>query len=375
MIQIILGTFQLLAPSELAFIFLFILYSIGRIQDMQKNIANLSKRKKIALLLLVVFILVVFESLLLMLRFNRINKYKPEIIGVSFSQIQAERYGSDWRANYIAILDDLNFKQLRIPAYWNRIEVSKGNYDFTELDWMVNEAGKRNANVTILVGQKSIRYPECFYPEWVDKTNTSKTSQDAVDMIKAVVQRYKNNKTVTAWQLENEFVLKSFGECPANMLNGKQLKKELEALREIDSSRPVLISQSDQYGFPVQGPLAETIGFSMYKWSWKKEIGYYKYPQDGTFFWWKAGILSALRDQNLKIHELQAEAWGPVGNENLDYSESMRSMNPRQFEENINYARQTKIREFDLWGAEWWWHLKQQGKNEMWYAVKKIVNN
>ena len=375
MIQIILGTFQLLAPSELAFIFLFILYSIGRIQDMQKNIANLSKRKKIALLLLVVFILVVFESLLLMLRFNRINKYKPEIIGVSFSQIQAERYGSDWRANYIAILDDLNFKQLRIPAYWNRIEVSKGNYDFTELDWMVNEAGKRNANVTILVGQKSIRYPECFYPEWVDKTNTSKTSQDAVDMIKAVVQRYKNNKTVTAWQLENEFVLKSFGECPANMLNGKQLKKELEALREIDSSRPVLISQSDQYGFPVQGPLADTIGFSMYKWSWKKEIGYYKYPQDGTFFWWKAGILSALRDQNLKIHELQAEAWGPVGNENLDYSESMRSMNPRQFEENINYARQTKIREFDLWGAEWWWHLKQQGKNEMWYAVKKIVNN
>jgi hypothetical protein len=310
-----------------------------------------------------------------MLRFNRINKYKPEIIGVSFSQIQAERYGSDWRANYIAILDDLNFKQLRIPAYWNRIEASKGNYDFTELDWMVNEAGKRNANVTILVGQKNIRYPECFYPEWVDKTNTSKTSQDAVDMVKAVVQRYKNNKTVTAWQLENEFVLKSFGECPANMLNGKQLKKELEALREIDSSRPVLISQSDQYGFPVQGPLADTIGFSMYKWSWKKEIGYYKYPQDGTFFWWKAGILSALRDQNIKIHELQAEAWGPVGNENLDYSESMRSMNPRQFEENINYARQTKIREFDLWGAEWWWHLKQQGKNKMWYAVKKIVNN
>jgi hypothetical protein len=50
-------------------------------------------------------------------------------------------------------------------------------------------------------------------------------------------------------------------------------------------------------------------------------------------------------------------------------------MNPKQLEENINYARQTKIREFDLWGAEWWWHLKQQGKNEMWYAVKKIVNN
>ena len=340
---------------------------------MTEKIKHLKTYKKIFLVLLLVFLLVLSETFLLMLRFNRINKLKPEIIGVSFSQIQAERFGSDWKQNYLDVLDDLNFKQLRLPAYWNRIEPSKGNYDFTELDWMLDEASKRNAKVTILVGQKNIRYPECFYPEWVNTKDTSSTSADAVNYVKKVVERYKDKKTITAWQLENEFILKAFGDCPKNMLTSKQLKKELQALRSIDNSRPVLLSQSDQYGFPIQGPFGEIFGFSMYKWSWKKEIGYYKYPQSGEYFWWKAGIISALKNQSIKIHELQGEAWGPMGNEYLDYSESLRSMNPKQFKENIEYARQTRIKEFDLWGAEWWWHLKQQGQNDMWETVKKLT--
>jgi hypothetical protein len=341
---------------------------------MLKKFTLLSKKKKIAAILLLVLTLVLLETFLLMLRYNRINKYKPEIIGVSFSQIQAERYGSDWRANYVALLDDLNFKQLRIAAYWNRIEPTKGSFDFSEVDWMVDEASKRNAKVTIVVGQKTIRYPECYYPEWVDTSNTPETSEAAVDMIKKVVERYKDNSAVGAWQLENEFVLKSFGECPANMLNSRQLEKELKALRSIDSKRNVLISQSDQYGFPILGPVGDKIGFSLYKWSWKKEIGYYKYPQDGTFFWWKSGIFSALRNKEVKIHELQAEAWGPLGNEYLDYQEAQRSMNPKQLAENIKYARQTKIKEFDLWGSEWWWHLKQQGNNGMWDSIRDLVD-
>ncbi len=341
---------------------------------MIKKFRKLGTAKKTLIILLIIMAFIFFESLLLMLRFNRTNKYKPEIIGVSFSQIQAERFGSDWRQNYLGVLDDLQFKQLRLPAYWNRIEATKGNYDFSELDWMISEAEKRNAKVTILVGQKNIRYPECFYPEWVDTNDTNKTSAEAVEYVKQVVSRYKDNKTITAWQLENEFILKAFGECPKNMLTGKQLSKELMALKSVDSTRPVLVSQSDQYGFPIQGPFGNIFGFSMYKWSWKKEIGYYKYPQTGEYFWWKAGIISVLKKQSIKIHELQAEAWGPKGNEYLDYNEAMRSMNPAQFKENIQYARQTRIREFDLWGAEWWWYLKQKGHNEMWQSVKTLIN-
>ncbi len=335
---------------------------------------KLKTYKKVSIILLLFFVLIIFETFLLMLRFNRINKLRPEIIGVSFSQVQAERYGSDWRQNYLGVLDDLGFKKLRIAAYWDRVEKDKGNFDFSEIDWMLSEAEKRNAKVTLVVGQKNIRYPECFYPQWVNTKDTNATSDQAVNYVQKVIERYKNNPTIKNWQLENEFILKAFGECPKNMLTGKQLKKELEALKSIDNSRPVLISQSDQYGFPVQGPFGDIFGFSMYKWSWKKEIGYYKYPQNGIYFWWKAGIISAFKNQDIKIHELQAEAWGPKGNEYLEYNEAMRSMNPKQFDENIAYARQTRIREFDLWGAEWWWHLKQQGNYEMWNKAKDLIS-
>ena len=161
------------------------------------------RRKIIAWIVLIVFLIFVFESFLLMIRYNRLNKYKPETIGVSFSQTQAERYGSDWKTNYISLLDDLEFKNVRLPAYWDRIEKEPGKFDFSETDWMVEEAGKRNVNVTLIVGQKNIRYPECYYPSWVNTEDTAATSDQVTEMVEEVVNRYKNNPTITTWQLEN----------------------------------------------------------------------------------------------------------------------------------------------------------------------------
>jgi len=330
-------------------------------------------KKKILIIVLIAVIVLLFESFLLALRFNRINKYTPETVGVSFSQKQAERFGSNWKANYIAILDDLGFKNIRIPAYWDRIEPKAGQYDFSETDWMIEEAAKRSAKITLIVGQKNIRYPECYYPEWVNTKNTEQASSQATKMVKTVVDRYKDNPNVKAWQLENEFLLASFGECPNNLLTNRQLAKELAALKSVDTKKPVVFTQSDQFGFPLKGPFANTFGFSMYRWSWSKSTDYWRYPQDGNYFWWKAGIISALFNQNVKIHELQAEAWGPIGNEDLSFEEMYKTMNPKQFAENIKYARDTKIKDYDLWGAEWWWYLKQQGRPEMWDTVKNFI--
>lgn len=292
------------------------------------------------------------------------------VMGVSFSPAQAERYGSDWKANYIALLDDLKFKHIRIPAYWDRIEPSPGIYDFAETDWMVTEAAKRNAKITLVVGQKNIRYPECFYPKWIDLSDTANVSQKATDMVTAVVRHYKDNPTIYQWQLENEFLLRSFGNCPSKLLTSQQLQKEMTALKSVDNSRKIILTQSDQFGFPLIGPFGNIFGFSMYRWSWDKRIGYFRYPQSGQYFWWKAAIISPVFKQAIKIHELQAEAWGPVGNERLDYEQANKTMNPKQFLDNINYAKQTRIKSVDLWGAEWWWYMKQNGHGEMWDSVK-----
>jgi len=332
------------------------------------------RRKIVIWIVLIVFLIFVFESFLLMLRYNRINKYKSETVGVSFSQTQAERYGTDWRANYIGLLDEIKFKYIRLPAYWDRIEKSPGEFDFSETDWMIEEANKRGVEVTLIVGQKNIRYPECYYPSWVNPKDTASTSQQAITMVQRVVDHYKNNPAIKTWQLENEFLLKSFGDCPKELLTNQQLQKELVALKEIDNTRPVIFTQSDQFGFPVKGPFGNIFAFSMYRWSWNKGVGYWRYPQTGEYFWWKAALISLVHKQEVKVHELQAEAWGPVGNEHMEYNDTLKTMNPEQFRDNIKYARDTRIRNYDLWGAEWWWHLKQQGHPDMWEEVKSFVS-
>lgn len=308
-----------------------------------------------------------------MARFWWVQRTEQEVIGTSFSQVQAERYGSNWKDNYLALMDDLGFRHLRVAAYWNRIESVPDKYDFSEVDYMISEAKKRNAKITLILGQKTIRVPECYYPAWLDKNDPEVVSLHVNKMIKTTVERYKDEPTIEAWQLENEFLLRSFGDCPKQNLTREALAKELSTLKSIDNSRQIVLTQSDQIGWPISGPFGDIYGFSMYRYVWSP-IGYYRYPQSGLYNWWKASIISWYANQKTKVHELQAEPWGKVGNEDLDYDSSMQTMNPKQLNENLEYARQTQIKRIDLWGSEWWYAMRSKGHPEMWETIKSLPN-
>lgn len=88
--------------------------------------------------------------------------------GVTFSRLFAEYMGLDWKANYTALLDDLKVKRFRIPIYWTEIEKQQGKYSFEDIDWQIEQAGMRNAQVVAVLGQKQPRWPECHIPDWVD---------------------------------------------------------------------------------------------------------------------------------------------------------------------------------------------------------------
>jgi hypothetical protein len=339
-----------------------------------KDSFKASRLTRISTVILVIFLILIFENYLLMVRYERVQKNKQVIWGASFSQVQAERYGSDWRKNYLALLDDLNFKKIRISAYWDRIEPSEGKYDFSEVEWMLDEADKRGTKVTLVIGQKNLRYPECYYPEWVNLGDSQKTSDQAIAMIQNVAEHFKSYPALEKWQLENEFLLKSFGKCEGSLLTNEQLKKELTALQSVDNTRKIVLTQSDQFGFPVKGPFADEFGVSMYRWSWDKRIGYWRYPQNGKYFWWKASLINAIHGQDVIVHELQAEPWGPLGNENISASEASRTMDSQKLLDNIEYGKETRMKEIYLWGSEWWWHTKQLGQNDIWETVKKVVS-
>lgn len=324
-------------------------------------------------IVLAILIGLVYFVLLLMLWFWAKGLRQKEIIGVSFSQVQAERFGSNWRDNYNALLTDLGFKHIRVAAYWDRIEPESGKFDWTETDYMVEQARKNGAKLTIVIGQKSIRVPECYYPKWLDRNDPEQVKSEVNKMLAAVVQRYENETAVEAWQLENEFLLRDFGNCPAQNLNNQALSNELETVKKIDNSRPIVITQSNQFGWPALGPVGDVFGLSMYRWVWSP-LGYYRYPQTGLYNWFKAATISFYTGNSIKIHELQAEPWDRTGNENLSYELAEQTMNPRQLAENIEYARQSQVKRIDLWGSEWWYAVKNQGHPEMWEAVRDLPN-
>lgn len=340
---------------------------------MKESSTNNSSLNPLIKYLMIIIGIIVAISALLMLRFWLIQRQKNEQIGVSFSQVQAERYGSNWQDNYIALLDDLGFRHIRMAAYWDRIEPEPDVYDFSQTDFMIDEASKRGAKVTMTIGQKSLRVPECYYPTWLDKNDPAKVHKESLKMLQEVVERYKDNPTIEAWQLENEFLLHSFGDCPSKNLTPQALQDEYALVKSLDTSRPIVITQTNQSGFPARLPYGDIFGFSMYRWVWGP-IGYYRYPQSGLYNFWKAALISYYTHTDTKIHELQAEAWGKVGNENLTNLEAFKTMNPQLLHDNIEYARQSQMRDFDLWGSEWWYWLKQNGNPDMWNAVKALPN-
>lgn len=313
-------------------------------------------------------------SLVLMGQFWHKHHNEPEVIGVSFSQKQAERYDVDWRANYRAILSELKPKHVRISAYWDRIEPRPGIYDFSELDWMLEQAHLANAEVTVVVGQKNLRWPECYYPPWLNTANTVEVQSRANTMVAATVSHLRSRPALARWQVENEFLLRSYGKCPLAALTRAQLQREVSTVRRLDPARPIVLTQSDQFGFPLFGPFADWFGFSMYRWSYNEDFGYFRYPQPGAYNWLKAAWVEFLTHQQVKIHELQAEAWGKTGNEYLPLAEQYKTMNPAQLRDNVQYARDTNIRQFDLWGAEWWYWLKVvKNQPAMWEEVKNVT--
>ena len=63
--------------------------------------------------------------------------------GVTFSKKQAESLGLDWKAAYMAMLDDLKVRKLRIPAYWDEIEATNNVYFWDDLDWQIEKASEK----------------------------------------------------------------------------------------------------------------------------------------------------------------------------------------------------------------------------------------
>jgi hypothetical protein len=316
--------------------------------------------------------------------FFSIGKAKlPEKItwGVDFSQMQAESLGLDWKQTYLALLNNLGAKNIKIHTQWDWIEGQQNSYFFDDTDWQINQAKNNGANVIYVVGLKSGRWPECHIPEWTKDLTEQQVKDELLKYISAVVLRYKNNSAITYWQVENEPFFK-FGECPAwYYKNSKFLKEEVDLVKSLDPSRQVIVSDSGEgsmwFGAAKVGDI---VGTTMYRKAWAhitNKIGFYfHYLFSPVYYARKALLIDKIFGKDVICIELQAEPWASKPFYDVPLAEQEKTMNLKIFKQDIEYAKETGLDTFYFWGSEWWYWMKEkQNKPEIWNEVKKLFQN
>ena len=124
-------------------------------------------------------------------------------------------------------------KRLRLAVPWNTVSKEKGVYDFTDIDWMLTEADKRGATVSLNVGRKLMRWPECHDPEWIYGTPHEEVDDLVLEFLEESVNNLKHHENIVMWQVENEPTF-PFGECYGIQPSKDLFKKEVALVRSLD---------------------------------------------------------------------------------------------------------------------------------------------
>lgn len=295
---------------------------------------------------------------------------KP-IYGMTFSKPHAEHLGLDWKATFIAQLDELGIRHWRLSAYWNEIEPEDDVFNFDDLDWQINEVRKRGGTVTLAIGRRLPRWPECHVPEWVISLTEEQAQSKILEMLPEVINRYKHDPTIVRWQIENEPLLPFFGECPSP--DQDFLEREIALVQELDD-RPTMTTASGEFGNWTQsGKNTDLLGVSLYRVIWKPIIQEIVYPISPGMYKLRQWVVQQHGVGPIILSELQTEPWVPNGFTGTPLVDQYKTMNPNIFDQNIAYANASGFTEIWLWGGEWWYWLKtQHGKTELWEKGKAL---
>jgi hypothetical protein len=307
------------------------------------------------------------------------HAHDPLVYGATFIPSYAEYFGLDAKDTMQAMIDDLHVKNFRLVSYWEDIEPSKGVFDFSKLDWQFEKASAAGAKISLAIGLRQPRWPECHMPSWIDTAQPEESWYPQLkEVMTKVIDRYKNNPALESYQLENEYFLKAFGQC--NNFDRSRLVNEFNLVKSLDSQHTLIITRSNNgIGVPINAPTPDEFGVSVYKRVWDKTIThrYFEYPLPAWFYGFLGGAGEIVSGKNIIIHELQAESWLPDGQNmpTASLAEMNKSLDAKRLKQRFEYGKATGIKHIDLWGVEWWYFRKQKLHDpSLWNVAKDEFN-
>lgn len=304
---------------------------------------------------------------------------EPITLGATFVPDYARYFGLDARQTLTAMVDDLGVKQLRLVSYWDDIEHQQGSYDFSELDSEMQFAQSRNVKVSLALGLRQPRWPECHMPDWAEREPTTQWEKQLNNFIATVVNRYKDNSALDSYQLENEYFLTVFGEC--HNFDRERLVSEYNLVKGLDPNHTLVVSMSNNaIGMPLGQPTPDEWSISVYKRVWDKTISqrYFEYPIPAWYYAFRAGWTELTRGRNSFIHELQAEPWiaDPVGGiQDASIAEQSKTLDAPRLKDRIQYGEATGMKTIYMWGVEWWyWRMVKYNDPSLWNTAKEAIS-
>lgn len=287
--------------------------------------------------------------------------------GITFSTNYAGYLGLDPMKAYQDLVENLGVRAVRFPVYWPDIEPSANIFEWKQLDEFIKYSEQHHVKLTLAIGRKVPRWPECFVPNWAEKRSEDDQQKAVLQMIREVILRYKNSPAIERWQLENEPLL-PFGVCQT--VREKDLREEVAYIKALDT-HPILITASGEmqpWGLSAQ--LSDVFGISVYRTTWNSVFGYFTYPLSPLFYRFRLFPFHQ-KQKNIIVSELQAEPWFSEDVKKQPISYWSHIFSADQLVENVEFVKEMGLSEVYFWGAEWWEYLKQNGDDHLWNKAKE----
>jgi len=333
------------------------------------------------------------------------------LLGFSFRPLQIKAFGLDPQATLDALLV-YPFDLVRVPVYWSQIERREGHFDTTDLDRQLEAIERAQKQVILSVGAiKNFGYPEFFVPEHrlsrplregslIRPSTHPDMLAGAEHFIQKVVERYRDRTSVVAWQLEHEAV-DPLGVEHSWRLAVDFVQRELDALKEADPSRPVIMNgflptssvvrlsqwwrtrdQGDSLA--VASRLADIVGIDYYPRHGLLALGSRTLYLDAGRLPWQTALTKAVLDEartqgkRLMVAEGQAEPWEAVTLPPNPEQSAMFSCAPDRAIRNYNAAMDwstpdAELYAYLLWGADYWILRDRSGDPTYLQSVARIL--
>ncbi|HLJ81496.1 MAG TPA: beta-galactosidase [Ktedonobacterales bacterium] len=338
---------------------------------------------------------------------------RSTLLGISFRPPQVAALGLDAQATLHTLLT-YPFPLIRLGAYWNRMEPEPGRFSPDELDQQVDAAERAGKRIILCVGPlKTFSYPEFFVPAHhlrqpfpehalIKPSAYPSLLAAATEFIARLVERYRHRQGIVAWQLEHEAV-DPLGVEHSWRLDATFVAKEIEALREADPTRPIMLNGFLPTSLPgcltqwwrtrdqgdslaVAQHLADIVGIDYYPRLAVMSAGAKTLYLDGS-----AGrrqqrrgrqllAWASAHGKRLMIAEGQAEPWETVTTPPNPNEQGMYSCLPEHVIANYNACMRWSQPEAPLyaylfWGAEYWMLRKQSGDVSYLQAFARILDH